>query len=407
MNEVRSWNRIAALGAVGMLALSSACSLLEQARTTPEATAPVPPPAATGTQAGCPADALVAPDVAAQASPVISDDLRPTLEWWYAGECPPDGFRIEVAPNEDFSSPAILAGTAAGDEGSWSPSEDLRPASRYAWRVAAVSAGVIGPFSVARSFWTGPVCGGVDLQPPTLLTPNDGAYVEDPSPLLDFEYPESVCLQELFSIDVSPDPDFATDALHATLGPDTEYETTVDFLADCTLYYWRAKAVFGEDISGPYSAVSAFYADFTGACAPHTGLPRLSGIVWQDVCVPGDGGTPPSCVWQEGGLAPDGVRQDGEAALPGLLVRVAPGVCTLPDMGWTTGPTDAEGRYSQVVLPGTYCAGIFRDQDGNQSVLGSGRWTHPPGGYDSPVRYEVAIDWGEERPDLDFAWWRR
>ncbi len=115
----------------------------------------------------------------------------------------------------------------------------------------------------------------------------------------------------------------------------------------------------------------------------------------------------PGCVWQEGGLAPDGVRQDGEAALAGLLVRVAPGVCTSPDMGWTTAPTDAEGRYSQVVLPGTYCVWIFRDKDGNQAILGSGRWTHPPGGYDSPVRYEIEIDWGEERTDLDFAWWRR
>jgi hypothetical protein len=173
------------------------------------------------------------------------------------------------------------------------------------------------------------------------------------------------------------------------------------------LYYWRAKAVFGEDISGPISAVSAFYTDFTGACAPHTGLPRLSGVVWLDVCTPGDGGTPAGCVWQEGGLAPDGIRQGNEAPLPGLLVRVAPGVCTSPDLGWTNGPTDSDGRYSQVVLPGTYCVWVFRDKDGNQAVLGSGRWTCPPGGYDSPVRYEVAIQWGEAEPELDFGWWRR
>ena len=76
-------------------------------------------------------------------------------------------------------------------------------------------------------------------------------------------------------------------------------------------------------------------------------------------------------------------------------------------MGWTTGPTDEGGQYSQAVLPGTYCVWIFRDQDGNQAVPGSGRWSHLPGGYDSPVRHEVEVDWGEERSDVDFVWWRR
>jgi len=382
---------------------SSGCNLPQ-----PATAAPLPPPP-TETQTGCPLSSLVPPDVAVPDSSV-SDSLRPTFAWSYAGECPPDEFRVEAAPDGDFNSPAAVVGTASADALSWTPDADLSPVTHYAWRVAAGSAGVIGPYSIPQDLWTGPPCGGADLQPPLLVTPADGTTVDDPSPLLDFDYPETACLQEWFSIDVSPDPDFATEALHATVGPSTEFDSDLAYLTDCTLYYWRAKAVYGEDISGPYSAVSAFFTDITGGCAPHTGLPRIAGVIWADSCQAAGSPSPvppAGCVWQEGGLAPDGVRQDAEPAIPGLLVRIAPGVCTSPDMGWTTGPTNEEGRYSKVVLPGTYCVWVFRDRDGNQAILGVGRWTHPPGGYDAPVRYEIEIDWGEERTDLDFAWWNR
>jgi len=371
------------------------------------AAAPVPPqasqppvPAATETEAGCPSSSLIPPDVVASESP-ISESLRPTFEWSYAGDCPPDEFRIEASPDGDFNGPTSVAGTAPAGAVSWTPNQDLSSVTHYAWRVAAASAGVIGAYSLPQDFWTGPPCAGADMHPPQLVSPADGAYVDDPSPRLDFDYPAGDCLQEWYSLDVASDPGFDTTTVHATVGPSTEFDADLDYLEDCTLYYWRAKAVFGMDISGPYSNVSAFYTDFSGSCAPHTGLPRIAGYVWADHC---EAATPANCVWQEGGLAPDGIRQDAEPAMPGLLVRIAPGLCTSPDMGWTTGPTDEEGRYSQVVLPDTYCVWIFRDRDGNQDILGSGRWTHPPGGYDFPVRYEIELDWGEERLDLDFAW---
>jgi hypothetical protein len=384
---------------------SSACNL-------PRGTAASPspaPPAATETQASCPPQSLVAPDVPTQDS-LIRDSLRPSLAWSYAGECPPDEFQVEVAPLGDFGGPEIIVARTAAQEVSWTPPQDLVPVTHFAWRVAAASAGVLGPYSISQEFWTGPVCGGAGLLAPQLSSPADGTYVDTPYPSLDIDYPGTACLQEWFSIDVSPDPDFATEALHASFGPATEFDTEAAHLNDCTLYYWRAKAIFGEDISGPYSPASAFYTDFGGGCAPHTGLPRISGAIWLDACEAAGSASPSSpagCVWQEGGLVPDGVRQEMEPAIPGLLVRVAPGICTSPDMGWTTGPTDEDGRYSQVVLPDTYCVWVFRDRDGNDAVLGSGRWTHPPGGYDAPVRYEIVLDWGQERSDLDFAWWRR
>ncbi len=395
---------VMAMSSLLIIGLSSTACNLHQT-----ATAEPIPRVASEAPTGCPPASLVAPDVGAQDAAVI-DSLRPTLAWSYGGVCPPDGYRIEVAPGGDFSGPAAVVGAAAADEGSWTPEQDLLPATRYTWKVAAVSAGAIGPYSARQEFWTGPGCGGGDLQPPQLVSPVDGSYVQDSSPPLDFDYPESACLQEWFSIQVSPDADFSTLALHTTVGPSTQFDSNLAYLADCTLYYWRVKAIFGEDVSGPYSAVSAFFTDVTGACAPHTGLPRIAGFVWADDCQAAGTPTPvepPGCVWQEGGLAPDGVHQDTEPAMAGLLVRIAPGVCTSPDMGWTTGPTDEGGRYSQVVLPGTYCVWVFRDRDGNQAVLGAGRWTHPPGGYDAPVRYEIELDWGEERIDLDFAWWNR
>lgn len=368
-----------------------------------ETPVPIPEPIPSPTPQPC---SLVAPGIPASETR-IHETLRPSLGWLYDGACAPDGFRVQVSPGGDFDAPGALTATTAPANLSWTPDQDLAPATSYAWRVAALAGDVPGPWSVTDYFWTGPTCDGSNLQAPTLIAPTDGVLIGDPSPVFEWDYPQDGCLQAHYALEASASPDFAIDALYAGVGPERSYETDVPFLEDCTQYYWRVKAVYGEDISGPYSAISTFFADLAASCGAHGGMPGISGVIWADFC-PATGspspGAPPGCVWQEGGLAPDGIQQDSEEAIAGLLVRIAPGVCTAPGIGWTTGPTDETGYYKHFVTPGTYCVWVYRDRDGNQATLGRGRWTHPPGGYDSPVRYEIEVDWGEERADLDFGW---
>lgn len=353
---------------------------------------------------------LVAPDIPAQDAP-IHETMRPTLAWFYEGACPADGFSIQVAPGGDFDAPGTVSGETAPDTLNWTPDEDLSPAAFYAWRVAALLNGVPGPSSVTTFFWTGPTCDGANLQAPILLIPEDAAFISDPSPLFEWDYPRVSCLQANYTLEVSTSLDFTTDVLHAAVGPGRSFETEVSFLEDCTQYYWRVKAVFGEDISGPYSEIATFYADLTASCGSHSSLPLIAGVVWHDVCQssgPPGPVAPPGCVYREGGYAPDGIRQDGETPLTGLVVNYAKGGCP------PTGPThkaavltDEEGTYYQYVTPGTYCVWIDTAQEANTAILGQGRWTYPPGGYDSPVWHVLTLEWGDMQTDVDFGWYFR
>lgn len=380
-----------------------ACNLPSQGTPLPPPEGPTPSP-----PAPCTPDA---PGILAAAGPVIHETLRPVLAWVYDGECPAEGFNVQVGPGGDFDAPGALSGTTGPGVLNWAPEVDLAPVSRYEWRVAALAGGIQGPYSVSRSFWTGPTCDGTNLQPPTLVTPADGAFVNVPSPLLAWEYPDTGCLQAWYSLAVSASPDFAVEALRATVGPEPSFETLVPFLEDCTLYHWRVKAVYGEDISGPYSAVGTFYTDLVGSCGAHTAVPRIAGTVWLDVCpAAGPPGrvTPPGCVYQEGGYAPDGIRQAEESPLPGLIVSYSPGGC--PPAGTVyavSALTDAAGAYSQYVAPGDYCVRIDAAQPDNAAILGRGRWSYPPGGYDFPVQHSLTLGWGEQVTDVDFGWFSR
>ena len=371
----------------------------------PETPVPAPQPLPTATLMPC---SLVAPDILTQGSP-IHETLRPTLAWIYDGACPPDGFHVQVAPGGDFEPPEIVSGETAPGTLNWTPDQDLLPTTFYAWRVAALLDGVPGPSSVTAFFWTGPTCDGTNLQAPILLIPEEAAFISDPSPLFEWDYPQANCLQENYALEVSASLDFTTDVLHAGVGPGRSFVTEVSFLEDCTQYYWRVKAVFGDDISGSYSEIATFYADLAVSCGSHSGLPLIAGVVWNDVCQssgPPGPEAPPGCVYREGGYGPDGIRQDDETPLVGLVVYYAKGGCP------PTGPiheaavlTDEEGNYYQYVTPGDYCVWIDTAQEANTAILGRGRWVYPPGGYDSPVGHVLTLEWGDMQTDVDFGWY--
>jgi hypothetical protein len=399
--------------AAGLLILSilSACDL----PALPPSTS-LPPTVALNTATaqggGCDASSLVAPGIPSSEE-VIVPTLQPELSWIYDGPCPPDGFRLEVAPGGEFASPDTLIATTDGVTTSWRPARDLQPATRYAWRVAARSGSALGPYSISQTFFTGPTCDGADLQAPSPVSPEQEGIVNDPSPILEWSYPVTSCLQETYNFEVSADPAFSSPVLAGHAGPATAFETEIGYLVDCTPYFWRVRAVYGEDISGPYSAVGIFFCDFVGGCTAHSPLPRVTGVVWSDQCesigvIPGEAPPPPGCVYREGAYGADGIRQPSEAGIEGVTIRYSPGGCPPSGNGATVWePTGSDGAFAQVLTPGTYCFWLERAGDANEAVLGEGLLTYPPGGYDAPSNYEVTLAWGEVRAGLDFGWDRR
>jgi hypothetical protein len=328
----------------------------------------------------------------------------------YEGACAPEEFQLEVAPEGDFGSPETLAATVAGGDSSWAPEADLAAATRFEWRVAARLGAALGPYSVRQVFFTGPVCAGADLQAPVLLSPAQEDVVADASPTLVWSSAAEACLQEAYNFEVAADPAFGSAALSGSAGPSASFETEVDFLEDCTPYFWRVRAVFGEDMSSPYSTVGVFLTDFLGACPSHDSLPRLSGVVWDDQCasagvIPGQAPPPAGCVYREGAYGGDGVRQPAEPGIAGVTIRYAAGPCPARGEGnavWEV--TGADGGYAYVLTPGVYCFWLDPAGDGNSDALGDGLFTYPPGGYDAPVNHEVEVDWGDVLDDLDFGW---
>ena len=396
------WGLALAIAAYGCLV--AACNMPERTVTpaAPQTEAPAPAP----TGAGCTAVDLSAPDVPVWESP-ISESLLPVFSWFYDGECAADGFRLEVAPDGEFGSTSVLVSSLGAATTSWTPGQDLQPVTRYQWRVAALRSGEMGPYSISPEFWTGPTCEGSDLGAPTLLSPADGAVIDDASPILAWESAQPGCLQAAYNFEVTDDPTFSAAVLEGSSGPSASFETALSFLRDCTPYLWRVRAVFGEDMSGPYSEIGVFTTDLTGACPQIPVLPVIGGLVWQDVCSatwPPPPVLPPGCVFQEG-LMPDGVRQEGELPIEGVVVRYAQGACGGDGPAQTVlEATDEQGLYSQYVLPGTYCLWVDGVADGNEAILGRGRLTYPPGGYDFPARYTITVDWGDELMDVGFGW---
>jgi hypothetical protein len=353
---------------------------------------------------GCDPSLLIAPGIPIEDSQ-ISDSLRPTVEWVYDGTCEPDRFRIEFAPGGDFGSPQAVVGSTDAGVTTWSPSTDLLPVTEYAWHVAPISGSNTGPYSVTHAFWTGPVCDSPDLWPPTLLSPDTGAWVTEPSPDLEWAYPETECLQTSYKFEVSTDPGFSAAVIRGQTGPRPGFDTNLDFLIDCHTYFWRVAATWGDDIVGPYAG-DFFHTQFGDTCAGQMDLAVVSGTLWSDVC-PASGvcsGSPPAgCECIEGAIAADGVRQEGEAGIPSVSVRFGTGPC--PASGWSAeaGLTDADGAYYTWLPAGIYCFWIDDHEAGNDAILQPGWWTHPIP-YDTPFGHTVTVLEGGERAGADFAW---
>jgi hypothetical protein len=356
--------------------------------------------------AGCDPSSLIAPGIPIEDSQ-ISDSLRPTVGWVYDGTCEPDSFRIELAPDGDFGSAQAIVGSTDSGTWTWTPSADLLPIAKYGWRVAAVSGSTIGPYSITRPLWTGPVCAGPYLRQPRLISPDTGDLVANPSPELRWNSAEETCLVPYFKFDVSTDPMFSDSVISGgTTGPYEAFDTQLDYLIDCHTYFWRVAATAGMDIASEY-ALDYFQTQFGDSCEGQIEPATVSGSLWRDECAAYGVCTdelPAGCQCIEGATAADGIRQGGEAGISGVTLAVNEGQCPSASFSSQYRPlTGASGDFSQTLPPGIYCFWIIEDMPYNDALEKPGRWTRPIA-YDIPFGYTVTLVDGAEQTGIDFGW---
>lgn len=213
----------------------------------------------------CEPTGLIPPEAIGPGGYEIVDTLTPTLEWEYPNYCDPAGFVIRLATEMDLTGQPLQGGFGLTD--SWITGQ-LEPATRYWWDVAAIEPPALGNFSGQETFFTGPECADLsDLAgPPELISPPDGAEIDDTTAWLQFNAGPSVgCIPDGWALDLQTDPNFAGQNLLTTyMFPGTIVIT--DPLQDCTQYFWRAAPV-QDGFEGAWSAARSFFTNAAGNCA--------------------------------------------------------------------------------------------------------------------------------------------
>jgi hypothetical protein len=232
---------------LAILASLSAC--------VPSTTTPTPTP--------CPPITSVEPQVFSPTSELVPS-LQPTFQWFY--EACADTFILEVALDGDFNAPGVIQEQVPGTQTTWTLTQTLQPASMYQWRVHATVGFGNGPYSPTPWFWTGPICDASIPDIPELVSPILGEIVTDASPPLEWSYPDVGCLPEGYQFEVSEQSDFQQTVLSgSSSSPYSGFETNIDFLQDCTDYYWRVAVLYNAS-PGMYSDIGEFSTDFQGNC---------------------------------------------------------------------------------------------------------------------------------------------
>ena len=200
--------------------------------------------------------------------PTIGSIPADLLQWSFPVDCVPDHFKIKFSPDRTFGM--ARSGMTDGYQTSWPISGDppqmpLEPATQYSWTVRAWTDGVNGPDAPVRAFFTGPTCASAsELVAPELLSPDDGAEVDDLYVMLHYQPSEPKCLPDGYFIDLQTDLNFSGTTLLGAFSVPGTYVLT-DELDDCRMYYWRVAAMKGQTV-GPYSETRSFLTDQAGTC---------------------------------------------------------------------------------------------------------------------------------------------
>jgi hypothetical protein len=352
----------------------------------------------------CDVGDLVQPIPSGPLGNMIITAVHTELLWSYGAghECQPDGFELELATDSGFTSIFAYGDTPAFDT-SWT-FPPLTPATQFWWRVAGgIDDGMggldLGPWSIASSFYTGPICAPGDGVA-NLIWPTDGEIVTTVLPLLDWEWSLTDCVPEGYRIDLYEDVEPVSDILSGGTGnPNTAWFPGDDLL-DCHAYRWFVTPMV-DDMLGTSSVEWGFYIDVGGLC---TGV---GGMVWHDECgLPTHGPfpitPPPGCIDDGlGGYIGNGVIDPGETGIGGVTLHIGAGPC--PSTGLATAVTDGFGHYDFFGLAdGTYCISVDSLADGNDLVIIPGGWSFPAA-TTSLVSQEVVVS-GGTAADVNFGW---
>jgi hypothetical protein len=172
---------------------------------------------------------------------------------------------VHLSPIFDMSDTELFGGTGSPST-RWAPGESLEPATQYWWEVAAGVGTDFGPYSVKRSFFTGPECSALSgLAAPELLQPANGAILSELTAWLHFTPGAPGCIPDGYRIDLQTSPSFdGTNLLGDFNLPATNVIS--DPLEDCTTYYWRVAALQGG-AQGPFSETNWFRTNASGTCS--------------------------------------------------------------------------------------------------------------------------------------------
>lgn len=191
----------------------------------------------------------------------------PTFEW-EGLSCQPSAYKVKVYQFPNilvFEGFAPVSQNINGLETIVTVNNPpLALGRQFFWSVTPILNGVEYPTFSIEHFFTGPVCGELELVAPDLISPADGAIVTSDHPPLNLDYaPE--CLPNIFKRELSTDPNFEGSNLMAQ--PDVPSFTQIpkDLLQDCTTYYWRAKSVI-QNSASPWSQTFSFTTNFNNGC---------------------------------------------------------------------------------------------------------------------------------------------
>lgn len=368
-----------------------------------------------------------------------------TFSWtWSEDDCIPEGYRIELYPKDDPQDGLLVANISDPPFPHWRLDRSLKECTEYRWSVRPVVDDVVGAPSNEGSFYfaTGENCGAIrgtvyhdvcalpdegpvpNAAPPGCIDDGQDGYIANGVLEAGESGLEGVTVH--LGSGTCPSEGLATTVAGADGGywfpalANGNYCVSIDASSEgnssiLNAGVWSEPAgevvaqqefvVRGSRINGNFGWDYQFL--------PSARTARLSGYVWQDVCMlPLDGigaeSIPEGCVeGGSGGFEADGLQAAEEAGIPGVSVELGYGPC--PSTGAYAVVTDEAGYYLiPGLLEGTYCLTVDATAQGNDVILLSGEWTHPDRGV-NPQQVQVEISQTPEEVNtvvsrLDFGW---
>jgi hypothetical protein len=164
----------------------------------------------------------------------------------------------------------VVSDPGSGSTVSFTPSTDLADGN-YVWHVRSIAGSVNGCYSDERSLT---VDDNIAPAAPTLLSPANGAFTNDQTPLLDWQDVTDSSGINRYHIQISTDPTLAGSGSFATPVIDTNVQSPVvsQFTPATDLlpgtYYWHVRARDGGNNFGLFSSIFSFTIDITAPDAP-------------------------------------------------------------------------------------------------------------------------------------------